>query len=261
MEEFSQTPQYNFKGKVALVTGGGSGLGTTLSQSFAYAGAKVAVNYRSSAVSADQLAAEINQSGYRAVAFQADVTDEVQVNDMVSRIVEQFGRLDILVNNAGIYPLAPFLEISPEQWDQVLNANLRSTFLVTQAVSRQMVAQGTGGAVVNIASIEGIHPAPGHSHYIAAKGGVIMLTKSLAAELGPHGIRVNAVSPGLIWREGLDQDWPDGVHRYQQAAPLKRLGYPEDIAGACLFLASSAASWITGINLVVDGGVLTNQIY
>ena len=124
-----------------------------------------------------------------------------------------------------------------------------------------MIAQGDGGAVVNIASIEGINPAPNHSHYNAAKGGVLMLTRSMANELGEQGIRVNAVSPGLIWRPGLEQDWPDGVARYQKAAPLKRLGQPEDVADACLFLASHASRWITGINLIVDGGVLTNQIY
>jgi NAD(P)-dependent dehydrogenase (short-subunit alcohol dehydrogenase family) len=124
-----------------------------------------------------------------------------------------------------------------------------------------MVAQGSGGAVVNISSIEGIQPAPKHSHYVAAKGGVIMFTRAAANELGEHKIRVNAVSPGLVWRDGLDQDWPDGVERYQKAAPLKRVGMPDEVADACLFLASPAARWITGINLVVDGGVMTNNVY
>ena len=261
MDEFSDYPQFNFNGKVVLVTGGAGGLGGFLSQAFADAGAAVAVNYRSSEGPANQLVEEITASGEQAIAIQADVTDQGRVAQMIARIVETFGQLDVLVNNAGIYPLTPFLEMPAEEWDQVLDANLRSTFVVTQAAARKMAEQGWGGAVINIASIEGINPAPGHSHYNAAKGGVIMLTKSLAAELGQHGIRVNAVSPGLIWREGLDQDWPDGVARYKEASALNRLGLPEDIADACLFLASSAASWITGINLIVDGGVMTNQIY
>mgnify|MGYP001823033888 CR=1 FL=1 len=253
--------KFDFNGRVVLVTGGCSGLGAFLTQGFAFAGASVAANYHSSRDAADQLVEEITSSGGRVVAIQADVTDEAQVGEMIAQTVETFGQIDVLINNAGIYPVTPFLETSVDEWDRVLDANLRSTFLVTQATARQMAAQGDGGAVVNIASIEGINPAPGHSHYNAAKGGVIMLTKSLAAELGQHGIRVNAVSPGLLWRKGLDQDWPDGVARYKKASPLGRLGYPEDIADACLFLSSSAASWITGINLVVDGGVMTNQIY
>jgi NAD(P)-dependent dehydrogenase (short-subunit alcohol dehydrogenase family) len=261
MDEINYHPQFNFNGKVVLVTGGASGLGRSISQAFADAGATLAINYRSSVGPANQLVEEITGRGGQALAIQADVTDQSQVAQMIAQIVETYGQLDVLVNNAGIYPLTPFLEMPAEEWDQVLEANLRSTFLVTQAFARKMAEQGQGGAVVNIASIEGINPAPGHSHYDAAKGGVIMLTKSMAAELGQHGIRVNAVSPGLIWREGLDQDWPDGVARYKEASSLKRLGLPEDIAGACLFLASSSASWITGINLIVDGGVMTNQIF
>jgi NAD(P)-dependent dehydrogenase (short-subunit alcohol dehydrogenase family) len=261
MDESGNTPRFDFRGRVALVTGGGSGLGAGISRAFAVAGAKTVINYRSSAAPAHELVEEIRQSGGEAAAIQGDVTDADQVEKLLSLVVDEFGRLDILVNNAGSYPVTPFIDTTAEEWDQVLDANLRSTFLVTQASARQMIAQEQGGAVVNIASIEGINPAPGHSHYNAAKGGVIMLTRSLAAELGRHGIRVNAVSPGLIWREGLDQAWPDGVKRYKEAAPLGRLGSPEDVANACLFLSSPAASWITGNNLVVDGGVMTNQIY
>ena len=117
------------------------------------------------------------------------------------------------------------------------------------------------GAIVNIASIEAQNPAVAHSHYDAAKSGIVMYTRAAAQELGRQGIRVNAVSPGLIWRDGLDTDWPDGVARYLRAAPLSRLGRPDDVADACLFLASSGARWITGANLVVDGGVLTNTVY
>jgi NAD(P)-dependent dehydrogenase (short-subunit alcohol dehydrogenase family) len=118
-----------------------------------------------------------------------------------------------------------------------------------------------GGAIVNITSIESENPAPNHSHYNAAKGGVLMFTRASAYELAPHGIRVNAVAPGLIWREGLERDWPDGVQRWQKTAPLKRLGLPDDVADACLFLASPAARWITGASLLVDGGVMTHQIF
>ncbi len=147
------------------------------------------------------------------------------------------------------------------QWDAVLAATLRSVFLMTQAAARQMIAQGGGGAIVNISSIEAENPAPGHSHYNAAKGGVLMYTRAAANELGPHGIRVNAVAPGLIWTPGLETNWPEGVARFLRAAPLGRIGTPEDVADACLFLASPAARWITGASLTVDGGVLTHQVY
>lgn len=252
---------FNFTRKVVLVTGGGSGLGAGIARRFAQAGTSVVVNYHTSADAAVKLVAEITANGGQSMAVHADVTDHAAVEQLIRETVAHFGRLDVLVNNAGIYPLTHFLEMDPEEWDRVVEANLRSTFLCTQAAARQMIDQGDSGAVVNIASIEGISPAPGHSHYNAAKGGVLMATKSMAAELGEYGIRVNAVSPGLIWREGLEEDWPDGVDRYTQAAPLGRLGQPEDVADACLFLASPAARWVTGINLIVDGGVMTHQIY
>ena len=251
----------DFSGKVVVVTGGGSGLGKGIALRFAEAGAAVVVSYLSSAESAEGLAAQISAFGGQIVIMQADVTKKTEVNALIEKAADMFGRLDILVNNAGIYPLSPVIDMDEAEWDKVVDVNLRSTFLCTQAAARQMISQGKGGAVVNIASIEAINPAPLHSHYNAAKGGVLMYTKAAANELGPYGIRVNAVSPGLIWREGLDQDWPEGVARYQKAAPLQRLGMPDDIADACLFLASHGARWITGVNLVVDGGVLTKQIY
>jgi len=261
MTERSLPDFFDFSGKTVLVTGGGSGLGAVLSRRFAQGGASVAVNYHRSEDAAARTVAEIEAQGGHAAAIQADVTDEDQVGQLIARTVAAFGRLDVLVNNAGIYPHSPLLELDPGEWDRVIDTSLRSTFLCTQAAARQLIAQRTGGAIVNIASIEGINPAPGHSHYNAAKGGLIMATRSMANELGEHGIRVNAVSPGLLWREGIDQEWPAGVSRYRQAAPLGRLGRPAEVADACLFLASPAARWITGINLIVDGGVMTNQIY
>ncbi len=251
----------DFTGKVALVTGSGSGLGSGIALRLAEAGAAVVVNYRSSAAGAQAVVAQIEAAGGQALAVQADVTQKASVESLIQQTVEAFGRLDVLVNNAGLYPLSTLVEMSEAEWDEVVNSNLRSTFLCTQAAAKQMIAQGQGGAIVNIASIEAENPAPMHSHYNAAKGGVVMHTAAAANELGLYGIRVNAVSPGLIWREGIEQGWPDGVERFLKAAPLGRLGRPDDIADACLFLASPAARWITGANLRVDGGVMTKQIF
>lgn len=252
---------FNFSNKVALITGSGSGLGAGIALRFAEAGAAVTVNYRSNAAGAQAVVRQIEAAGGRAVAVQADVTQKAEVERLVAQTVEVFGRLDVLINNAGLYPLASLLEMTEAEWDAVVDSNLRSTFLCTQAAAKQMIAQGEGGAIVNIASIEAENPAPLHSHYNAAKGGVVMHTAAAANELGLYGIRVNSVSPGLIWREGIEQGWPDGVERFLKAAPLGRLGRPDDIADACLFLASPAARWITGANLRVDGGVMTKQIF
>ena len=261
MADLSPSDLLDFKGKAVLVTGGGSGLGRGIALRFAKAGADVAINYFSSKIGAEEVAAEIEACNCRSAVIQGDVTVKTEVDRVITEVARQFGRLDVLVNNAGIYPLNELIGMNEAEWDLVVNANLRSTYLCTQAAASQMIAQGSGGAVVNISSIEGIQPAPKHSHYVAAKGGVIMFTRAAANELGEHNIRVNVVSPGLVWREGLDQEWPDGVERYQKAAPLKRIGMSDEVADACLFLASPAARWITGINLVVDGGVMTNNVY
>jgi NAD(P)-dependent dehydrogenase (short-subunit alcohol dehydrogenase family) len=251
----------DFTGKVVIVTGSGSGLGSGIALRFGEAGAAVVVNYRSSAAGAKEVVAKIQAAGSQATAIQADVTQKAEVEHLIAQTIQAFGRLDVLINNAGLYPLSSLIEMTEAEWDEVVNSNLRSTFLCTQAAARQMIAQGQGGAIINIASIEAENPAPLHSHYNAAKGGVVMHTATAANELGPHGIRVNVVSPGLIWREGIEQAWPDGVERFKKAAPLGRLGLPDDVADACLFLASPAARWITGANLRVDGGVMTKQIF
>jgi NAD(P)-dependent dehydrogenase (short-subunit alcohol dehydrogenase family) len=251
----------DFSGKVVLVTGSGSGMGSGIARRVASAGAKVGVHYHTGAKGAQELARQISETGGEAIAIAADLTEGEAVARLVQQTVQAFGRIDGLVNNAGIYPLASVLDMTPEQWDAVINANLRSVFLCTQAVARQMIAQSEGGAIVNITSIEAENPAPLHSHYNASKGGVLMYTRASAYELGQYNIRVNALAPGLIWREGLEQAWQDGVTRWQKAAPLKRLGLPEDIADACLFLLSPAARWITGASLTVDGGVMTHQIF
>ncbi len=251
----------NFSGQVVLITGGGSGIGAGIALRFAGAGADVALSYFSSEAGAHQVVDAIRAQDRKAVAVQADLRSRADVERLVEKTIEQLGSLDVLINNAGVDPLAPLLEMTDEQWDEVVDTNLRSVYLCTQLGATQMIRQGSGGAIVNIASIEAENATAMHSHYHATKAGVVMHTKAAARELGEHGIRVNVVSPGLIWAEGLNQDWPDGVSRYLAAAPLGRLGQPDDVADACLFLASSAARWITGANLVVDGGVLTSTVY
>jgi NAD(P)-dependent dehydrogenase (short-subunit alcohol dehydrogenase family) len=251
----------DFSGRVVLVTGGGSGIGAGISLRFAQAGASVVVNYLTSEGGAKRVVEQIERLGREAIAVQANVSQAKDVDGLIARTLDTFKRIDVLINNAGIFPLSTLLDMTEEQWDQVIDASLRSTFLCTKAVGVQMIDQGEGGAIVNITSIEAENPAPLHAHYNAAKGGVHMFTKSVANELGPHGIRVNAVAPGLIWKEGIEQEWPDGVQRWLKAAPLGRLGRPDDVADACLFLASPAARWITGASLLVDGGVMTKQIF
>ena len=257
---------FNFGLKTVLVTGSGSGLGRGIALRFGEAGASVVVNYLSSKAGAQEIVEQIINNGGKALTVQADVTKREDVEHLIKTAVKAFDRLDVVINNAGIYPIAPFLDMTDEEWDAMIGANLRSVFLCTQLAAKQMVNQpkidpDISGAIINIGSIEGVNPAPMHSHYNAAKGGVLMYTRASAYELGAQGIRVNAVSPGLIWTEGIEQSWPDGVERWHKAAPLERLGMPDDVADACLFLASPAARWITGANLRVDGGVMTRPSF
>jgi 3-oxoacyl-[acyl-carrier protein] reductase len=245
-------------GRAVIVTGAGAGIGAGIALRFAEAGADVVVGCRANPQGAEALARRIAVAGRRAVVHQGDLTSAAAAEALATRCQESFGRLDVLINNAGAYPMHGLLEMSEQDWRAVVDANLTSAHLMTQAAARRMLG---GGAIVNIASIEAENPAPLHAHYDAAKAALVMHTRAAAAELGRHGIRVNSVSPGLIDREGLAEAWPAGVRRYLASVPLARLGHPDDVADACLFLASPAARWISGANLVVDGGVLTSQVY
>ena len=176
-------------------------------------------------------------------------------------MIAEFGRIDAVVNNAGIQPVAPLLDLGPDDVREMLRVNVAGVVALTSAAAKHMVARGDGGAIVNIASIEGLQPAAGHSHYAASKAAVIMHTRAAALELGPHRVRVNAVAPGLIDRAGLADAWPDGVNRWLAACPLESLGTADDVGNAVLFLLSNGARWITGATLVVDGGMLARPTW
>ncbi|MFC3573344.1 SDR family NAD(P)-dependent oxidoreductase [Streptomyces yaanensis] len=242
-------------GQVALVTGAGGGIGRGIALRFAEEGAAVAVHCRTSVAAAHDVAARIRDTGGRAVVLRADLTAEDECRRLVGEAAEWGGgRLTALVNNAGVQPVRELGGMTAAEWRAVVDANLSSVFACTQAAAEVMREAG-GGSVTHIASIEAAHPAPAHAHYCASKAAVVMHARSAALEYGPYGIRVNSVSPGLIEREGLAEAWPDGVSRWQRAVPTGRLGRPEDVGDACVFLASPLASWITGHDLVVDGGV------
>ncbi len=247
-------------GRVAVVTGAASGIGTAIARRLGEAGASVCIHYRTSETSARSVAEDIRDNGGEAMTMQADVTQAEDVAALFDGVAKHFGSIDLLVNNAGNYPVGGLMELTPADWDGVIETNLRSVFLCTQAAAGHMASIGSG-SIVNIASIEGVRAAWGHSHYNAAKAGVLMFTRSAASELGPQGIRVNSVSPGLIGREGIEAAWPDGVERWLSACPLGRLGEAADVADACLFFCSEASRWITGTDLIVDGGNLTGPSF
>jgi NAD(P)-dependent dehydrogenase (short-subunit alcohol dehydrogenase family) len=251
----------DLRGAAAVVTGASAGIGAGIARRFSEAGADIVVHYRGNESGARAVAAEIQKLGRRAVTIKADVSEASGVADLISAAVNAFGAVDVLINNAGSYPASPLIDMAESEFDRVVADNLRSVHLCTQAAARAMINRRRSGSIINIASIEAENPAPKHTHYTAAKAAVVMYTRTAALELGGKGIRVNCVSPGLIWREGLDRNWPEGVNAYKEVVPLARLGTAEDVADACLFLASPAARWITGANLLVDGGVLTNRAY
>ena len=250
----------DLSGKVALVTGASHGIGAGIAARFAQAGAAIVVHYRGNAEAARTVVDSITSDGGQAHALQGDLTQADEVDALIAGTLQAFGALDIAVNNAGSYPDKSLLEMTRTEWHAMYADNVETAFLCTQAAARHMKKSG-GGSIINIGSISATVPGPEHSHYNSAKAAVVMFTRSAAQELGPFGIRVNAVSPGLIARPGIEAEWPEGVARWAAQAPLERLGQPEDVADACLFLASPAARWITGHNLLVDGGITAAKIY
>ncbi len=250
----------DYSDKTVIVTGASQGIGAGIARRFAEAGANVIVHYRGSQEGAEAVVQQIVDSGGRAAAVHADLSSEQACESLVREALNKFSSLDVLINNAGIFPNKALLEMTLQDWQEMYAANVETAMLCTRFAAQHM-KDANGGAIINIGSTSASNPGSDHSHYNSAKAAVLMLTRSAAQELGKYNIRVNTVSPGLIARPGLEEQWPEGVARWEKQAPLGRMGTPEDVADACLFLASPAARWISGQNLVLDGGMLSAMIY
>ena len=242
--------------KTALVTGASKGIGRAIAIRFAEQGANVAFTYLSSVEQGQALEAELAAKGVKAKGYRSDASNFVQADKLINDVVTEFGSLDILVNNAGITMDNLLLRMTEEAWDKIMNVNLKSCFNTVKAACKPMMKQ-RAGSIINMTSVVGIKGNAGQSNYAAAKAGIIGFTKSIALELGSRGIRSNAIAPGFIETEmttSLDektvQSWRDNI-------PMKRGGKPEDVADACVFLASDMSSYITGQVIQVDGGMLT----
>jgi 3-oxoacyl-[acyl-carrier protein] reductase len=243
-----------FDEQVVLVTGGSRGIGRAIAETFAGAGARVAINYRQDKAAADETVESVQSTGQQVRAYQADIISHSQVDMLISRILNDFGQLNAVVNNAGIWTYGPIHHMDPQTWHETLAVNLTGTYNVCKAAIPHLNGE-RGDAIVNISSTAGQRGEAQHSHYAATKGGVIALTKSLSSELAPRGIRVNCVAPGWV-KSDMTQSVMQGDGESQLAAdiPLGRVGVPEDIANAVAFLASPLAGFITGEILNVNGG-------
>ena len=244
------------KGRVALVTGAQQGIGRAIVLAFAHEGADVVVNYLDDPAAGERVAAEARKTGVRAAVVQGDVSRVDHAQALIARAVQDLGGLDILVNNAGVYPRSPFLELSEREWDFVLDVNLKGSCFCAQAAARAMIAGGRRGAIINLSS-SSVRGQPRGVHYTASKGGVITMTRTMALELAPYGIRVNAIAPGTT-----DTAQPRGGNTEEELVamartiPLGRIAQPEDIASVAVFLAGDESRHMTGQTLHVNGGLL-----
>jgi 2-deoxy-D-gluconate 3-dehydrogenase len=259
----------NLSGKTAIVTGGAMGIGRAICYRLAEAGAAVLIT-DINLEKAQECANAIIKGGGKATALKADVSSVDDTESVMKTAISEFGSIDILVNNAGIYPMVPVLEMSESLWDKVIAINLKGTFIHSQAAAKKMKELGKSGKIINIASIDGLHPTGNLVHYDSSKGGVVMMTKALAKDLASYNITVNAIAPGGIATEGATAGGEEamkamtamGMSQEQMASaftariPMGKMGVPDDIAKAVLFLASDLASYMTGEIIVVDGGYL-----
>ncbi|WP_080874788.1 3-oxoacyl-[acyl-carrier-protein] reductase [Oceanobacillus timonensis] len=243
------------QGQTAVVTGASRGIGREIALELAKNGANVVVNYSGSEAKAEEVVTEVEELGVKAVKIQANVSDEESVKQLMKQAVKEFGSIDILVNNAGITKDNLLMRMKEEEFDQVIQTNLKGTFLCTKAVTRQMMKQKSG-RIINVASIVGVSGNPGQANYVAAKAGVIGLTKTTAKELASRNILVNAVAPGFISTDMTDQLSEEQQESLLQLVPLERFGKPEDVARVIRFLASEDANYITGQTIHIDGGMV-----
>ena len=257
----------NLNGKAAIITGGGKGIGKGIAYRLAEAGAKVLIADLDE-TAAEAAAGELSQKGWTAAAIKTDVANEEDVARMVASCQDQFGSVDILVNNAGIYPPVPVMQMSEADFEKVMHVNLRSAFLTTKYVSEAMKQAGKGGRIINITSVDALHPSMiGLAHYDASKHGLWGFTKNSALELAKDHIWVNAIAPGGIqtpgvesmqatWQSPQPPDAATSADAFMAKIPMHRMGLPDEIGTVALFLASDMSSYMTGSQIVVDGGVL-----
>jgi len=258
---FEQQLFYNsimklLEGKTAIITGASRGIGRGIATVFAQQGANVAFTYSSSVDAANVLEAELNILGVKAKGYQSNAADYEQSQDLVKTVLEEFGNIDILVNNAGITKDNLLMRMGEDDFDKVIEVNLKSVFNMTKAVQRTMLKKRKG-SIINMSSVVGVKGNAGQTNYAASKAGIIGFSKSVALELGSRNIRSNVIAPGFIETEMTAKLDEDTVNTWRNAIPLKRGGSPEDIANACVFLASDLSVYITGQTINVDGGMLT----
>jgi 3-oxoacyl-[acyl-carrier protein] reductase len=243
------------EGKTALITGGSRGIGKGICEVFAAHGANVAFTYLSSAQKAEELAAELSKNGITAKGYQSNAADFASAEKLINDVNADFGNIDVLINNAGITRDNLLMRMSEEQWDEVINTNLKSVFNLSKFIARPMM-KNRGGSIINISSVVGVNGNAGQSNYSASKAGIFGFTKSMAKELGSRNIRVNAIAPGFIETEMTEKLDEKVLEQWKSVIPLKRGGTPEDVANACLFLGSDLSAYMTGQTLLVDGGMV-----
>ncbi len=242
--------------KVALVTGASRGIGRAIALRFAQEGANVAFTYLSSVEKGQALEAELQALGINAKGYRSDASDFKQAEELITQVLADFGRVDVLINNAGITKDGLLMRMSEEQWDTVIQVNLKSVFNLTKAAIKPMM-KAKAGSIINLTSVVGLRGNAGQANYAASKAGIIGFTKSVALELGSRNIRSNAIAPGFIETEMTGELNAAATEEWTKSIPLKRGGQPEEVADACIFLASDLSRYITGQVLQVDGGLLT----
>jgi glucose 1-dehydrogenase len=251
----------NLTGKVAIVTGGNSGIGKAIVLALAKGGAKIVIDYVVDPASTEALESQVAALGSASIGVDADVSKVADLQRLIDTTVKEYGRLDVMVNNAGVETRTSVLDTTEEQYEKVLDINLKSAFFGTQLAAKQMIAQGGGGRIINITSVHEDWPMPGNTAYCLSKGGMRMLTRTAGVELGPHGVTVVGVGPGAVATpiNTSTMNDPEAMKTLDAAIPLGRMAQPEEIAGTVAFLASDDAAYLTATTVFVDGGIMQSS--